>query len=535
MVAPNGTTAVASDPDRDRVLLVDIVTRSVRAEMALAPLDEPGRVVLGDGGRVYVALRGGGAVLTIDLAAKAIVGRTSVCKAPRGLAYDAGYVHVACAGGELVSMEAMTGEVVRTLRPATDLRDVVVDGPDLLVSRFRSAELLRVDAAGQVVSVSSPLKGFGGPSARVAWRMIGRQWGGAVMVHQLATPDVVVPSPGGYSNGSLPAGPASCSSPGIVASTVSFLDADAPGTMFTATPLAQAALPVDIALSDDEVWFAVVAAGSNTITKGNLSTYRNLGSCTPMPVQTVEQGEPIAVAFVGDDTVVQTREPAGLVLENGTFIAFGGESVRDTGHQLFHHAPNAKLGFACASCHPEGREDGHVWTFSGVGPRRTQSLLGGVLATAPLHWDGDFGGFDSLMEDVFTGRMGGAPLSPAYRLATAAWVDSLPLLPASEPEDADAVLRGQALFESAAVGCASCHSGKLLTNNNPYYVGTDGAFQVPSLRGLALRAPYMHDGCAETLQDRFTNPSCGGGEAHGKTAQLTPAETLDLLAYLETL
>jgi cytochrome c peroxidase len=33
-------------------------------------------------------------------------------------------------------------------------------------------------------------------------------------------------------------------------------------------------------------------------------------------------------------------------------------------------------------------------------------------------------------------------------------------------------------------------------------VGTGSALQVPSLHGLALRAPYMHDGCAETLLDR---------------------------------
>ena len=33
------------------------------------------------------------------------------------------------------------------------------------------------------------------------------------------------------------------------------------------------------------------------------------------------------------------------------------------------------------SCHPEGGDDGHVWD-EGIGKRRSQSLRGGILATA---------------------------------------------------------------------------------------------------------------------------------------------------------
>jgi hypothetical protein len=43
----------------------------------------------------------------------------------------------------------------------------------------------------------------------------------------------------------------------------------------------------------------------------------------------------------------------------------------------------------------------------------------------------------------------------------------------------------------------------------------------------------MHDGCAATLRDRFG--ACGGGDNHGHTSQLTPAELDDLIAYLESL
>jgi hypothetical protein len=58
-------------------------------------------------------------------------------------------------------------------------------------------------------------------------------------------------------------------------------------------------------------------------------------------------------------------------------------------------------------------------------------------------------------------------------------------------------------------------------------------FQVPSLLGIGTRGPFMHDGCAATLRDRF-NPACGG-DKHGITGQLSPAQIDDLIAYLNTL
>jgi cytochrome c peroxidase len=64
-------------------------------------------------------------------------------------------------------------------------------------------------------------------------------------------------------------------------------------------------------------------------------------------------------------------------------------------------------------------------------------------------------------------------------------------------------------------------------------VNTGGSFQVPSLLGIAWRAPYMHQGCAATLDERFG--FCGGGDGHGTTSHLTPEQLSDLVAYLETL
>ena len=61
-------------------------------------------------------------------------------------------------------------------------------------------------------------------------------------------------------------------------------------------------------------------------------------------------------------------------------------------------------------------------------------------------------------------------------------------------------------------------------------------FKVPSLIGLQARAPYMHDGCAATVRERFFKPGCGG-DAHGAVldGRFTVAEVDDLIAYLEAL
>jgi hypothetical protein len=45
----------------------------------------------------------------------------------------------------------------------------------------------------------------------------------------------------------------------------------------------------------------------------------------------------------------------------------------------------------------------------------------------------------------------------------------------------------------------------------------------------------MHDGCAETLMERFTDPGCGGGDHHGHTSQLSPADLDDLVAFLSSI
>ena len=157
----------------------------------------------------------------------------------------------------------------------------------------------------------------------------------------------------------------------------------------------------------------------------------------------------------------------------------------------------------------------------------------GIADTVPLHWDGEFANLNELLLDVFVNRMGGGTISLSEGEAISDYLESLhPNAPMRSRKD-DAAVRGKALFESAEVGCSNCHNGPKLTNNMTVDVGTGAMFQVPSLIGVAYHQPFMHDGCAQTLRDRF-DPSCGGAN-HGKTAGLREEQIADLIAYLQSL
>jgi mono/diheme cytochrome c family protein len=553
----DGKTVAASDPERDQVYLVDTTAGAVRTIVALQGGDEPGRLVQDAAGLLHVVLRRGGAIATIDptlptlpaATAGTPIARQAVCTAPRGIAYqkDSDQIHVACAGGELVSLPAAGGAATRTLTLDRDLRDVVVGANGtLLVSTFRKAQVLVVDASGAMGVRMQPGSGIvpaviGMPQMRtpsVAWRMVALDPSASsvVMLHQTGVTDLIDPVTGGY------AGVKGCG--GIVQPGVSVMDPTKPSPGVVGS-IGSLSLAVDIAVSPDHSMVAMAAAG-NTSMQGPSVVEQSLQTVTTSPppscgsmstgiATTQPPGQVVAVAYSPSGVLfAQTREPATLWrADTGATTTLASDSRADTGHYVFH--VNAGGGLACASCHPEGGEDGRVWNFACAGARRTQSIRGGISQTAPFHWDGMEHDFSALMDDVFSGRMAGPRLDTNQKAALAGWIDTIPAMPTTAGLDAAAVERGKAIFTDAAVGCAACHAGTLLTNNVTIDVGTGQAFQIPSLRGVAWRAPYMHNGCAATLTDRLTTASCGGGDKHGFTSTLTSAQIGDLTAYLQSL
>lgn len=120
-----------------------------------------------------------------------------------------------------------------------------------------------------------------------------------------------------------------------------------------------------------------------------------------------------------------------------------------------------------------------------------------------------------------------------------------------------AARRGFDLFNGRA-HCASCHSGWAFTDGSFHDVGTATgtdigrgrffpnsvklryAFKTPSLRDVARRAPYMHDGSVPTLAAVIELYDGGGIDRPSRAdairpLYLTEADKADLLAFLETL
>ena len=303
-------------------------------------------------------------------------------------------------------------------------------------------------------------------------------------------------------------------------------------------------LPVDVAMSPTSGRIAVAAAGNGHAT-GTSSLFAvdaakipdGASGCVSDSSLRHLEGQLTSVAWVDDDTLLAfSREPAVLYFVPSnesvdvTALKLSNASREDTGHAVFHS--NTGAGIACASCHAEGGEDGLVWTFSEQGRRRTPSLKGTLAGTAPYHWSGDLSDTPALVHKVYEEGMAGPALVPDQVDALRGWLFAVPRpanLVALDTVSAD---RGRGLFEGSA-GCSTCHSGARLTNNATVDVGTGGAFQVPSLIGVAHRAPYLHDGCAATLEDRFGK--CGGGTAHGNVAVLGATDIADLVSYLKTL
>jgi cytochrome c peroxidase len=125
-----------------------------------------------------------------------------------------------------------------------------------------------------------------------------------------------------------------------------------------------------------------------------------------------------------------------------------------------------------------------------------------------------------------------------------------------------AARRGLGLFEgrSHGQGCVSCHAGFNFTDENYYNIGVGmdrehpdlgrytvtkreadkGAFKTPTLRNVARRAPYMHDGSLKTLEEVVAFYNKGGHRNPWISPLIRPLnftadEQAAVVAFLEAL
>ncbi|WP_031498654.1 MbnH family di-heme enzyme [Bryobacter aggregatus] len=117
-------------------------------------------------------------------------------------------------------------------------------------------------------------------------------------------------------------------------------------------------------------------------------------------------------------------------------------------------------------------------------------------------------------------------------------------------------------FSSERGGCFQCHGGWNLGGDASSMFNTGvsdyaapnrglyetsqvaedvGKFRAPSLRNIALTAPYMHDGSLKTLDDVLSHYAKGGLKNHPNKStilrpfELTDRDRADLLAFLNSL
>jgi cytochrome c peroxidase len=276
----------------------------------------------------------------------------------------------------------------------------------------------------------------------------------------------------------------------------------------------------------------------------------------------------------------------------------------DLGRSLFYDPRASASGkTSCASCHysylgwgttePKSRNDSGKFTS-----RRSQPLVGIGHAAGPIGWDGRSATLEAqIKSSIATGSMsmnqtetpvkveaieeriravpvyvaqfnaalpGAAIDLDAIAKAIAAYERTIePGIAAFDrwiEGDEDAISqsakRGFVLFNGKAE-CSLCHSGWRFTNDTFHDIGvsTDDtgrgravkdeplmqyAFKTPTLRSIALRPPFMHDGSAVDLHQVVKHYEKGGIDRPSrsplmKPLALTDQERRDLVAFMETL
>jgi hypothetical protein len=536
--APAIGALVAADPEGNRLLR--LVGDQITAVVDLGDNARPFRIHV-EGARSWVTLRGTGELASIDLDSAELEWRTRVCLEPRGVARSSNdRLLVACAGGELVELDD-DGNVLRLAVIDSDLRDIVTTTDGLLVSRFATAQILSVDPTTLTITEKIVL----GSDAGVAWRM--RPYDDhALVLHQAATEQAIRITEGDGDFGQSSTASYGASLPGCSGTIV-----DTGLTEVSAeTGVEQSATLVGVSVGTDFVLVdrgrvAVVSAGASD-DRPEVAIFdrydRWFEGCRHATdgIELPTTGRASALAIDADGAlVVQTAGPFTLTRDvEGPVVVSERWEANSEMVQLFHTDPG--VGVACASCHPEGLDDGHVWTFSSALDgstlvRRTMPLAGLLLSRQPYHWDAALDDPDALMADTFVSRMGGT-IDAETTADLFDWLDGLRHVRAHPATDQGAIAIGRAAFDRAE--CGTCHSGPAFTNNTVASIGGTEDVKVPTLLGVGLRNHILHDGSLLDLDERFRVSWADGflpTNAHGNVTALTDDEIEALKAYLRTL
>jgi mono/diheme cytochrome c family protein len=236
-----------------------------------------------------------------------------------------------------------------------------------------------------------------------------------------------------------------------------------------------------------------------------------------------------------------TRAGRVVTLRPRAALASWPAPVIARGRALFHESDDPRISAdsrACASCHPDGRDDGLSWQTPD-GKHQTIMLAGRIAGAEPFGWFAEGPSLRAHVRKTLR-RLGGRGIfsgaDAADFEALLAYLGAMrgpSIEGAAGGPPADRIARGRELFESPAQGCATCHPGggtdqaRHDVKSGPF---KGAAFDTPSLRFVGGTGPYFHDGRFETLEE-LLRKSDG---AMGHTKGLSSDDIQALVAYLET-
>ena len=342
------------------------------------------------------------------------------------------------------------------------------------------------------------------------------------------------------------------------------------------------------ASSPDGHWALVTAAGANVVSivdtarLGQLlrripadkpeALANRLDSARQYVVRRVPTGRhPTAVAVAPDgrfayvanhlDDTVSVVDIAKLTVTS-TIDLDGPKEIAAVrrGERLFYDASFCFQGqLACATCHPhEGLSDGLTWMLEtpklGRDVVEDRTLLG-IADTSPFKWNGknrDLATQAGPRAAAFIFRSQGFSVREAQDVER--FIQSLKLPPnphlGSGRELTEAQERGREIFFRTKTNsgsliapenrCYFCHPPSThYTSRVQINVGTATKydtikdFDIPQLESVYMRAPYLHNGEAQTLEEIWTkfNPE----DKHGITSDMDKLQLNDLIEFLKTL
>lgn len=544
-LTPDGRLIIAVNPDSDSISVVDSETFSVLAEVSVG--DDPRTLAITpDGSHALVANHGDRSVSAVELSEFEEIALWTVGAKPYGVVTDGVNAYVTEFGtGKLRVIELSSGKTLGEIDVGPFPSGAALDlgGERLLVTHLFDGDITIVDT-GTLTSTDTISTGVDNNVSQFISispdgnRAYVPQTRSNASSRALSFDSTVFPVVNVVNLGEL----------ALVSRDRITLDtADEP-----------VSLPFAVAITPDSDRAFVLNAGSDAVSVIDLETNRGVAHLTvgsnPRGIAMSEDGKRVYVDNVLDGTLSVIDATALSVIETITITKIPLDPSILLGKQIFNSASDPVLSadgwIACSSCHFDGGTDQRTWIGFPDGPRNTPALFG-VGETLPVHWSGDLdelADVELTIRDIQagTGFIGGNKfdsLGPKHAGksvdldALSAYMMSLTSLPVPHQTVSDTYDSGLKVFY--ATGCAECHIPGTFVDGQIHDVGTGDealeknshgrgtSFDTPSLRGLWLTAPYLHDGSALTLKDVLKT-----GITHDVADDLSEDEVNDLISYL---